>query len=152
MGIEISYKMRNYIGMQKNNIKKLRKNKKLTQQQLGRMLGVEKGYVSRMENYEADDAIGLTHDRILDICKALECTPNDLLIMESTQVGNERMEIIKSSLEEYLQKRDIQLSAENKSKVVDIIYGQQDEVSKMLEYIMPILEHDISLVISSIKE
>lgn len=56
--------------------KDLRENKKLTIAKLSKLSGVSRSYLTEMEQQKYDNP---TLNVICALCKALECTPNDLI-------------------------------------------------------------------------
>lgn len=57
-------------------LKRIRKEKHLTQSELSRMSGVSRSYIVEIESNVYTNVSMLI---ICDFCKALRCTPNDLI-------------------------------------------------------------------------
>lgn len=70
-----------YIG---NNIKNIRKNNKLIQEELAQKLDISRQYLSGIETGKK----GLSIKSIVDICNALNCTPNDIFNQRIDKIKN----------------------------------------------------------------
>lgn len=57
------------------NLKKIRKEKQFTQEQLGKMLDITKSQISYLEKEKSQ----LNADQIIKLCKALNCSADYLL-------------------------------------------------------------------------
>lgn len=57
------------------NLKKIRKEKKLTQEELAKKIGVSKASFSRYESGEANVSVG----KIIELCKILDVSSDELL-------------------------------------------------------------------------
>lgn len=135
-----------------NNIKRLREAKGLTLAQLGKLVGVAKGYVSRWENYEKEDAVALTHRFILELCRALECSPDDIMIAkEAPNKQTDRLKAIRTVLEEYLAEKNIQLTEHNKSIAIGS-FNQTDDMIDDAGKFFPISKREIALVVNILQE
>lgn len=60
------------------NLTKLRRKKKLSQLQLSKRAGVSRSYISGIEAGKYDPTTNI----VCKLCKALGCTPNDLIKCE----------------------------------------------------------------------
>ena len=74
-----------------NNIRKFRKAKKMTQQQLAMELALDCSTISKYERNE----INITPDIIIDLCNTFSCSPNDLFGVDNlTQYKINEKELI----------------------------------------------------------
>jgi transcriptional regulator with XRE-family HTH domain len=91
------------------NIRRLRKDKGLSQLQLAELSGIKVAHISRLESDSSDPKLSTIY-RLMD---ALECTP-DALLMDSNKVGMDT--VLKSTLE-----RAIKLPEINKRIIIDVV-------------------------------
>jgi transcriptional regulator with XRE-family HTH domain len=91
------------------NIRRLRKDRGLSQIQLAEASGIKVAHISRLESDSSDPKIST----IYKLMEALNCSP-DALLMDSKKVGIDS--ILKSTLE-----RAINLPEVNKRVIVDIV-------------------------------
>lgn len=62
-----------------NNLRKIRENCNLTQEEVAEICNVHRGYISRLESGK----VGLTEEWIRTFCEIYHCTPNDILLINS---------------------------------------------------------------------
>lgn len=112
----------------KDRIYSLRKKKKYTLEELGKIIGVSKQTVSR---YESGEITHIPYDNIVAIAKALDCTPGylmgweDNLTDESAEAVANLMKVAEDAI--FLQKYN-SLSEENKKEVhnyVDFLLSKE---------------------------
>ena len=71
-----------------NRIKQIRTEAKLTQEELANKMGTTKQYISELEK-GARDIKRIRDDTMQRLCKALECTPEDIIIPTTFEYDNE---------------------------------------------------------------
>ena len=68
-----------------SNIRKYRKARRLSQEQVGQVLGLNRSSVSKIERGET---IAVKPEQVAALCKLFECSPTDLLGMSSVKVSS----------------------------------------------------------------
>ena len=67
----------------KNNLKELRQQMGLTQQELANLIGTQKQYISNLET-GIRNLDGIRSETLQKLCSALNCTPEDFVKEDAT--------------------------------------------------------------------
>lgn len=101
-----------------SNIRKIRDNKRLSQETVGLELGIDGSTYSKIENGKID----LTYDRLADLARFFEMSIIDLITHPNKYIDeNEKPELrkVKATLQ-------IELDHEKKDQVLKLVFGENN--------------------------
>ena len=116
-------------GFNGKKLKELRVNNGLTQQQLGNLVNVTKVSICCYENDNRTPNL----DTLIDLCKALNTTPNYLLDMEAILMVSEN----NGTYELSVSKRDVEIleTIKNNKELYDVLYESPKKSEKVFRSI-----------------
>lgn len=114
----------------KENIYRIRKEKKITQQQMAERLGMSRNSYRRIES---GDTV-LVNDHIVQIADLLEMSPDELLLGESASDGRKILDEMRVGYAQEISDRNRTISSlEERIRLLEDLVRTKDEIITMLK-------------------
>lgn len=114
----------------KENIYRIRKEKKITQQQMAERLGMSRNSYRRIES---GDTV-LVNDHIVQIANLLEMSPDELLLGDSASDGRKILDEMRVGYAQEISDRNRTISSlEERIRLLEDLVRTKDEIITMLK-------------------
>ena len=114
----------------KENIYRIRKEKKITQQQMAERLGMSRNSYRRIES---GDTV-LVNDHIVQIADLLEMSPDELLLGDSASDGRKILDEMRVGYAQEISDRNRTISSlEERIRLLEDLVRTKDEIISMLK-------------------
>ncbi len=114
----------------KENIYRIRKEKKITQQQMAERLGISRNSYRRIES---GDTV-LVNDHIVQIADLLEMSPDELLLGDSASDGRKILDEMRVGYAQEISDRNRTISSlEERIRLLEDLVRTKDEIITMLK-------------------